>query len=143
MKKVKAFIEIGDDNTYSVYVDLDDNTLNYGIHGNGNSVKEAIADFLSAYKAMKDFFVIKNEIFTEANFEFHYDVASFLSYYKNIITLAGLERLTGINRGQLSHYATGRSKPTPKTTQKIENALHSFANELNQITFTKQYSQVS
>jgi len=133
MKKVKAFIEIGNDNTYSVYVDLDDNTLNYGIHGNGNTVREAVADFLSAYQAMKDFFAIKNEKFIETKFEFHYDVASFLSYYGNIITLAGLQRLTGINQGQLSHYVTRRKRPTPKTTQKIETALHKFGQELSQL----------
>jgi len=140
MKKVKAFIEIGNDNTYSVYIDLDDNTLNYGIHGDGSNVREAIDDFLNSYQEMKNYFKEINKHFVEADFEFHYDVASFLSYYKNIITLAGLERLTGINRGQLSHYATGRSKPTKKTTQKIETALHSFANQLNQITFTQRYS---
>ena len=30
MNKVKAFIEQGNDGTYGVYVDLEDNTLNCG-----------------------------------------------------------------------------------------------------------------
>ena len=54
MNTVKAFVEIGKDGTYSVYVDLKDNTLNYGIHGTGNTVKDAVEDFASAYEAMKD-----------------------------------------------------------------------------------------
>ncbi|MDR0371090.1 MAG: hypothetical protein LBH80_04475 [Prevotellaceae bacterium] len=51
MNTVKAFIERGDDGNYSVYIDLDDKTLNYGIHGTGNTAKEAVADFNSAYEA--------------------------------------------------------------------------------------------
>jgi len=101
MKTVKAFIEIGNDGTYSVYVDLEDDTLNYGIHGNGNSAKEAVEDFLSAYRAMKDYFAAKKEYFSEAEFEFHYDVPSFLSHGQNALTLAGLERLTGVRQGLL------------------------------------------
>jgi len=135
MKKVKAFIEIGNDKTYGVYVDLDDNTLNYGIHGDGSTVREAVDDFLNSYQEMKEYYKEINKKFIEAEFDFHYDVASFLAYYGNIITLAGLERLTGVNRGQLSHYVTGRNKPTKKTTEKIQVALHKFGKELNQITF--------
>ena len=36
MKKVKAFVERGHDGTFSVYVDLNSKSLNYGIHGVGN-----------------------------------------------------------------------------------------------------------
>ena len=38
--KVKAFIERGNDGSYGVYVDLEDNTLNYGIIGDGKTIKE-------------------------------------------------------------------------------------------------------
>ena len=41
MNKVKAFIERANDGSYSVYIDLDDKTLNYGIHGEGETVEEA------------------------------------------------------------------------------------------------------
>jgi len=135
MKKVKAFIEIGNDKTYGVYVDLDDNTLNYGIHGDGSTVREAVDDFLNSYQEMKEYYKEIKKKFIEVEFDFHYDVASFLAYYGNVITLAGLERLTGVNRGQLSHYVTGRNKPTKKTTEKIQAALHKFGKELSQIAF--------
>ncbi|MDR0836510.1 MAG: DNA-binding protein, partial [Tannerella sp.] len=78
MDKVKAFIERGNDGTYSVYVDLEDNTLNYGIHGDGNTVEEAMADFKACYREMKASFEKNNEYFVEAEFEFHYDMNSFL-----------------------------------------------------------------
>ena len=132
--KVKAFIERGNDG-YSVYVDLEDTTLNYGIHGTGSTAKEAISDFISAYEAMKEFHKSKEKEFVEADFDYQYDVPSFLSYYSNILSLAGMERLTGVNQGQLSHYVTGRRKPSKKTIEKIESKLQAFGKELNQVEF--------
>ncbi len=133
--KVKAFIERGNDGTYSVYIDLKNNSLNYGIHGTGKTVKEAVEDFNSSYEAMKEFYCEKGKEFIEATFEFQYDVASFLAYYSNILSLAGMERLTGVNQGQLSHYVTGRRKPSKQTVQKIEKKLNEFGKELNQVEF--------
>lgn len=133
MSRVKAFIERGSDGTYSVYVDLDDNTLNYGIHGTGMTVKEAVADFNSAYETMKAFYKQKGKPFAEAEFSFKYDTASFLEYYNKIISLAGLERLTGVNQGQLSHYVNGLKKPSKKTKEKIQFKLHEFADELKHL----------
>jgi len=135
MNKVKAFIERGNDSNYSVYVDLDNKTLNYGIHGTGATVKEAVDDFISAYEAMKKFHYQKNIEFIEADFEFMYDVPSFLSYYSNVLSLAGLHRLTGINQAQLGQYVIGYRKPGPKTVKKIETSLHTFAKELSQVQF--------
>jgi len=135
MESVKAFIERGNDGTYSVYVDLEDTTLNYGIHGNGNNAEEAINDFVSAYESMKEFYKKKGKYFAEAKFTYVYDVASFLAYYGNILSLAGMERLTGVNQGQLSHYVTGRRKPSKRTVEKIEKKLQAFGKELNQVQF--------
>lgn len=135
MKKVKAFIERGNDGTYGVYIDLDDNRLNYGIHGDGKTAKEAMDNFKASYAEMKQFYEEQSKDFVEAEFEYQYDVSSFLSYYGKILSLAGLERLTGINQGQLSHYVTGRRKPGKKTTEKIEKKLHEFGEELQQVSF--------
>ena len=131
--KVMALIERGNDGSYGVYVDLEDKTLNYGIIGDGKTVKEAIDDFYNSYKVMKELYKSENKHFKEAEFEFKYDTASFLSYYSNVLSLAGLGRLTGIAQGQLSHYVTGRRKPSQKTVQKIEKSLHKFADEISQV----------
>ena len=77
MNKVKAFIERGNDGTYGVYVDLEDNTLNYGILGEGNTANEAIEDFKISYLEMKELYKKERMNFVEAEFEFHYDTASF------------------------------------------------------------------
>ena len=135
MNKVKAFIERGNDGTYGVYVDLDDNTLNYGIHGDGNTVNEAIEDFKAGYFEMKELYKEEGKHFVEAEFEFHYDTASFLQYYTYYFSIIGLSRLTGINKGQLSHYVNGTRNPSKQTIQKIDNSIHHFAKNLDQVQF--------
>ena len=135
MNKVKAFIERGKDGTYGVYVDLEDNTLNYGIHGDGNTVKEAVEDFKNSYIEMKSLYEEMGKEFVTAVFEFHYDTASFLGYYTNYFSLAGLSRLTGIHHGQLSHYVNGTRNPSKQTIQRIDGSIRDFANKLSQVQF--------
>jgi len=135
MNRIKAFIERGSDGTYSVYVDLKDNTLNYGIIGEGNSVKEAIEDFKVSYLEMKELYENEGKHFVEAEFVFVYDTASFLGYYTNYFSLAGISRLTGIHQGQLSHYVNGTRLPSKRTIQKIDHCVRDFANNLSQVQF--------
>jgi len=135
MNRVKAFIERGSDGTYGVYVDLNDNTLNYGIHGEGDTVDDAIEDFKAGYLEMKELYEEEGKFFVEAEFEFHYDTASFLSYYTNYFSLAGLSRLTGIHQAQLSHYLNGSRNPSKQTIQKIDTRIHHFASHLSRIQF--------
>jgi len=135
MNKVKAFIERGSDGTYGVYIDLEDNSLNYGIHGDGNTVQEAIEDFYICYEDMKEAYKEEGKPFVDAIFEFHYDTASFLSYYTNYFSLSGLSRLTGIHQGQLSHYVNGTRNPSKQTIQKIDHSIHTFAKNLSQVQF--------
>lgn len=136
MKKVKAYIERTQEGTYSVYIDLNDKQLNYGIHGEGDTTQEAIADFLSAYEAMKEFHIKKNKTFTEATFAFSHDTASFLEFYSKYFSLSGLSRLTGIHQAQLSHYLTGHRNPSRQTIQKIDNSIHQFALNLSKVKFS-------
>jgi predicted RNase H-like HicB family nuclease len=135
MNKVKVFIERGNDGTYGVYVDLNDDTLNYGIHGDGATVKEAIEDFKAAYLEMKAVYQEEGLHFVEAEFDYHYDTASFLEFYTTYFTLSGLSRMTGIHQGQLSHYVTGKRNPSKHTIEKIDHSIHLFAEKLNQVQF--------
>jgi len=68
-------------------------------------------------------------------FEFEYDVDSFLNYYAGILSKSGLERVTGVNQKQLWHYSSGKRKPSKKTILKIQKGLHKFAEELRQVRF--------
>jgi len=137
MEKIKviALIERGTDGTYGVYYDTEKYDLDYLCIGDGRTVEEAIDDFYVCYKEMKDLFKSENKYFKEAEFEFQYDTSSFLQFYTNYFSLAGISRLTGINKGQLSHYLTGHRSPSKRTIQKIDNSIHLFAKNLSQVQF--------
>lgn len=131
MKTVRVFIERAKDGGYSAYMP-DDNNLHFNAIGEGSSAKEAHDDFLAVVEAFREDFP---EEVAGLEFEFSYDVASFLAYYSGKLTLAGLSRITGVAQGQLSHYITGRRNPSPRTVEKISQALHSFGSELSQAHF--------
>lgn len=133
MRKVNAIIERASDGSYSIYSDADD--LTYLITGTGKTVAEAKKYFEGGYEDMRRCYQKIGKPFTEVEMVYKYDMASFLSYYASSFTLAGLSRITGINQGQLSHYVTGRSVPTRKTVQKMENAIHAFADDLKSVQF--------
>lgn len=132
MKTIRVFIEKGKDGTYGAYMP-DDNHLSWGINGDGASVNDAIADFKSEYENMKAFFKEEGKPFEEVDFAFSYDLPSFLVYYADLISYKGLAKLTGISAAQLSQYISGYRNPSPKTTEKIQNALQAFGKELCQL----------
>ena len=135
--KVDVLIEMGLDGTFDVYFDPDkDDNLSFGLLGQGNTVNEAIEDFLISMEDMKELYAEKGKRFPD-NLEcvYKYDVPSFLAYYKGKLSLTGLGKLTGINPKQLNHYVTGMRKPSPKTVKKIEKSLHEFGKELSQVQF--------
>ncbi|OKY84266.1 MAG: DNA-binding protein [Bacteroidales bacterium 52_46] len=132
MKTVRVFIERGKDGSYGAYMP-DDNNLGWGVHGDGATANDAIADFMAEYEDMKSFFKEEGKPFEEVEFAFSYDLPSFLVYYADLISYKGLAKLTGISAAQLSQYISGYRNPSPKTTEKIQSALHSFGQELSQL----------
>lgn len=62
--------------------------------------------------------------------EWHFDVPSFLEYYSRFMSLAGMEKMTGINQKQLSNYLNHRSKPRRKQVDRILTGIHRFGREL-------------
>lgn len=133
MRKVTAIIEMASDGLYSIYMDAPD--MDYLVTATGATPEEAIKDFESGYDAMKQSYLEDHKPFEEVEFDFKYDMTSFLSYYSKAFSLAGLSRITGVNQGQLSHYATGRRKPSRRTVQKIQDAILTFSRNLCQIRF--------
>ena len=128
-----AVIERGEDGTYSVYIAEED--CPFGCIGTGKSADEAKADFNAAVKDIRAVYEEEGKEFPEVKFAFSYDMPSFLSYYSKAFTLAGLSRITGINQGQLSHYVTGRRRPSAATVKKMEESIHAFAKDLSTVRF--------
>jgi len=133
MKKVNAIIERANDGNYSIYMDADN--ISYLITGTGKTAEEAIRNFKINYEDMRHYYAEVGKAFVEVEFNYIYDMASFLSYFSKAFTLAGLSRITGINQGQLSHYVTGRRNPSKQTIEKIEKSVHCFAKDLSQVKF--------
>ena len=132
MKKVKVFIERGDDG-YSAYMEA--NAMDYLCVGDGKTVDEAVKDFYDAYNEVKDYYSKNGKSFEEAEFEFCYDSVSFLQLITNVFTLSGLSKITGINKKQLGHYVQGVSKPRPATAQKIKQGVLKYAKDLTSVNF--------
>ena len=129
--KVNIIIERASDGSYSSFMDYDG--FDFGLTSAGDSVEEVKCNLYEAYNSMKELYKDENRKFHDLEFNFIYDVASFLEYYSKVLTLAGLERITGVNQGLLSHYINGRKKPRKETVEKIEKSLHKFGDELSRV----------
>ena len=132
MKTVKVYIEKSQYG-YSAY--MDDTPLDYSCLGEGKTVEETINDFNNAYNEMREYYAKEGKSFEEIRYEFYYDAASFLQEYAPSFSLAGLERITGVNQTMLGHYLHGRRKPSKKTIEKIEKGVNDFARELSSLHF--------
>lgn len=118
---------------YSIYVE--DTSYPYGIIGTGKTVNQAMDDFQAGYREMKEYVESVGESFVPADFSFKYDVPSFLQEFAFAFSLAGLERITGVNQKQLGHYISGYRHPSRRTVQKIESAIHDFSKQLLTVRF--------
>ncbi len=134
--KVEVIIQKSE-KRYEAVINPDrDYGLSFSLFGEGATVEETIEDFLISETEMKEMYEEDGREFPDdLEFVYKYDVASFLAAYSKVLSLAGLERLTGVAQGQLSHYLNGHRNPTRKTVEKIERNLHSFAKELSQVHF--------
>lgn len=134
MKNIKVYIERGADGYFSAY--MDDTPMDYSCMGSGKTVKEAIDDFYGGYEAMRKIYIERGDVFEEAEFTFYYDNAvTFLHSIKDVFTMAGISRLTGINRKQLGHYLSGYRKPSEKTARKIQECIMDYLEDLKSVKF--------
>ena len=108
-----------------------------GIFAAGDTIEDTKADTYEAINLIK-----KNlsedrwpkQIKGDFEIEWKFDVPSFLEYYSSFISLAGMEKMTGINQKQLSNYLHHRAKPRQKQADRIISGIHKFARELLSIT---------
>ncbi|MDR2146058.1 MAG: helix-turn-helix domain-containing protein [Tannerella sp.] len=133
MNTVKVIVECGCDGKFSAFMDCYE--YDFGLAGFGNTAKEAINDFQACVKEEKEMREKEGKTMPDLIFDIQYDVTSFLSYYSDILSKSGLEKVTGINQKQLWHYASGKRHPKPETARKIQESLHRFADDLRQVQF--------
>lgn len=61
--------------------------------------------------------------------EYYLDVAALLRDAERFTTLSALSQVCGINKKQLSHYATGEKKARPDKREKIIEGLHEIGRQ--------------
>ena len=108
-----------------------------GIYAAGDTIEATKADTYEAIRLIKKNLPEERwpeQIKGEYEIEWKFDVPSFLEYYGSIMSLAGMEHLTGINQKQLSNYLNHRAVPRRKQADRIINGMHKFARELLSIT---------
>ena len=108
-----------------------------GIYAAGDSLDDVKADTYEAIRILKSNLpeeqwpdILKRDF----EVEWKIDVPSFLEYYSQYMSLAGMEKMTGVNQKQLSNYLNHRSVPRAKQTSRIRDGIHRFAEELLSIT---------
>ena len=130
MKTVDVIVGRINEGEYVYNVVMDAPEVPFGLNGTGRTVDEAKADFLDAYKEIRDIMDEECKQYEDLSFNYKYDIPSFLNYYAHILSLAGLEKISGINQRQLSHYINGTSKPRKSTVERFSKKLKSFAEDL-------------
>lgn len=132
MKYVRVFIEPSE---YGFSACMDDTPLSYSCLGEGKTINETVNDFNMGYAEMKEYYEDEGKEFEEIQYEFYIEPAAFLKEYGRVFSLAGLQRITGVNQTQLGHYLHGRRRPSKKTVEKIKTGVQHFAKELSSVNF--------
>lgn len=108
-----------------------------GIYAAGDTLEETKADTYRAIEGIKRNLPEERwpkQIKGEYEIEWKFDVPSFLEYYSGFMSLAGMEKMTGIHQKQLSNYLNHRAMPRKKQADRIITGIHRFARELLSIT---------
>ena len=131
MKKIIIVIERSAD-LFDAYSDNCD-----GIYGAGDTLEACKADIETSIRQIKEKLPIEQwpeELKGEYELEYKLDAQSFLEYFSQYLSLAGMERITGVNQKQLSNYLNRRAKPRKQQVERISKGLRRFASELLSIT---------
>jgi hypothetical protein len=133
MKIIEAIIERSKDGTFSVYC------INEMFTGMGNTAEAAKMDMrqqMDFFKktAIEDNFPYPDFLNEDFEIVYKFDTESLLEYYSGILSLSGLEKITGIHQKQLWNYLHRKVKPRKAQVEKIEKGLHTLGSELISIS---------
>lgn len=133
MNTIAAIIERAGDGTYSVYCE------NEIFSGAGITIEEAKQDMLDQMRFYKETAIkegFKYPAFLDEEYVITYSVdsLSLLKYYvgAGILTLAGMEKISGINQKQLWAYMHG-TKPRKAQARRLGSGFRSLRDDLNSI----------
>ena len=131
MEKITIIIERSKD-LFDAYSESCD-----GIYGAGETIEACKADIETSIREITEKLPMDRwpeQLKGEYELVWKLDAQSFLDYYSDFISLAGMERITGVNQKQLSNYVHHRAKPRRQQVDRIREGLHKFAHELLSLT---------
>jgi predicted RNase H-like HicB family nuclease len=133
MKQVEAIIERASDGTYSVYCK---NEMFSGMGDSSEDAKKNMMEQMQFYKktAIEDGRKYPEFLDSEIEIVYKFDTKSLLEYYSGILSLSGLEKITGIHQKQLWNYLHTPVIPRRTQVSKIEHGLHTLGKELTSIS---------
>jgi predicted RNase H-like HicB family nuclease len=67
--------------------------------------------------------------------EYKFDIQAFMQWMSRVMSQRGLSEIADMNESLISQYASGIKKPGPKQIQRIQTAIHRFADDLHSISF--------
>lgn len=133
MKTIEAIIERAKDGTYSVYCK---NEIFSGVGDSLEQAKDSLLRQMEFYKETAQAEGFKYPAFLDSPFTVSYqvDVLSLVKYYvgEGIFSLAGLEKMTGINQKQLWSYLNG-TKPRKAQVSRLEKGFQALRKDLDLI----------
>lgn len=111
-----------------------------GIYAAGDTIDEVKADVNEAIRLIKA--NLPEDRWPEPlkedfEIEWHYDTQSLLLHYGTLMSLSGLERITGVHQKQLWAYMHGRSKPRRQQADRIEQGIRNFGQELSNLALMR------
>ena len=123
------------DNNYSAYIPELDGCIATGdnIQETVNNIEEAVEFHLAGLK--EEGLDIPELFKNDYKFIYKIDFESLFDWFSGVLTKSGISKLTGMNQSLISQYANGIKKPSTKQTKRIEQAIHSFGEELLNIQF--------
>lgn len=128
MEKINVILKRSED---GMFLAVPEHNYPIGLHGYGHTEQEAIEDLNQVCMEAKEFY----PELPDFEYNIKYEIPSFLKAYAQIFSLAGLQKITGVNQKQLSHYLNGNSQPSKQTNEKIKLAFEHFRNTLSTIQF--------
>lgn len=129
MKTIEATIERSQDGTFSVYCTTE---MFSGMGDTAEKAKQNMIEQMEFFKQTAIADGVEYPEFLNGNPEivYKFDTQSLLEYYSGILSLSGLEKITGIHQKQLWKYLHTETKPRKTQIDKIETGLHQFGSEL-------------
>lgn len=128
MVNVTAIIERASDGGYAIY--MLESFEKFAAYGFGNTAEEAKEDLFITIEELRE--ELGDDV-PQMNITFKYDTTSFLKVYLDKFGFSGLQTITGLKRKQLQNYLLYNRHPSPKTVERIEQAVHDFASKLRDL----------